>query len=96
MGYLDWLKQFGRISKDPDSAVSATCLSCGEGPLRIQFVADAETRVGYAAMWCEACMQGIHVSRARVPAQVSFLTFEQAADGALPDFLAIEPASEES
>jgi hypothetical protein len=36
------------------------CPECGERSIQYIFVGDLETRVGYLAIWCTACNQGLH------------------------------------
>lgn len=43
-----------------------------------QYVGDCETRIGYLDIWCNSCMNGIHISKVRAPELVDLMAFEDA------------------
>ena len=89
--HLTWLKVFGAIAKGSQSLEHATCPRCHAPELRAQFVASPTDLIGYAAMWCQNCLHGIWVSRAKVPDGWGYETFEDAEGGLIPSFIRIEP-----
>ena len=44
------------------------CPACGLATLRLRYVVDPATRIGYALVWCESCKKGFHISRLKAPA----------------------------
>ncbi|MFF5316533.1 hypothetical protein [Micromonospora chalcea] len=42
--------------------------------LRMVFTTPPSAGYGYASFWCDTCLEGIHVSRAPVPAGVTALS----------------------
>ncbi len=66
------------------------CPLCGRGFVRIQYVADPDTRIGYCAVWCTSCLKGMNISRAKVPSGYPYLPFSATADvlnKAIPNFV---------
>lgn len=54
------------------------CPSCGLHNLQLSYVAQPATRVGYACLWCNTCLQGIWLSRVKVPLGVEFTSLDEA------------------
>ncbi|MDX2699060.1 hypothetical protein PV416_42535 [Streptomyces ipomoeae] len=61
-----WLKALSRFNTG-DKENTEPCPNCGRSQLRVQYLANMESRVGYALFWCDACLHGISVSRVQVP-----------------------------
>ena len=49
---------------------------CGQNSVDMQYVGDAETRVGYLDVWCSSCLHGIHISTVKVPLSTNMLDFD--------------------
>lgn len=86
--YLQWLKAFTRATDGED----ATCPEYDHGSLQYQYVAEPDTRAGFAAAWCGACSRGIYISRTIVPDGQSFVTFDEleANPELIPDFTRVD------
>jgi hypothetical protein len=66
--WLDtYMKLYDALPDDalPDDA-QVPCPNCGQRRLRLVFTGRGD--VGYASMWCDACLWGIAVSRVSIPA----------------------------
>lgn len=74
---MDWILASKNIATQSSDA---TCPHCGNLGLRYQFIGDSETRLGYAFIWCQNCLHGIHVSRAQIPAGVIALPLDVSSD----------------
>ncbi|MBB3095955.1 hypothetical protein FHR83_003625 [Actinoplanes campanulatus] len=64
---------------------AAPCPMCGKGNLRLRYVADPMSRVGYLDAWCDNCFKGVHVSRASVPDGMRFTPFGDCGEGDVPN-----------
>jgi hypothetical protein len=74
--FRDWLLQYSKISSSELAKSDCLCPECGARAIDFQYVGDVATRVGYFAMWCNSCLRGIHISRARAPENESMLSFK--------------------
>lgn len=70
--YMKWIKASFKIKEDPDNCICPQCSNIG---LRIQYIGDLDKRTGYALVWCDNCLHGIHISRTFIPADVHALPF---------------------
>ncbi|OCL26014.1 hypothetical protein U472_08295 [Orenia metallireducens] len=52
------------------------CPECGANHIKYQYVGDEKTRIGYLAIWCANCLQGINISRVRVPENENLVSFD--------------------
>ena len=66
--FEQWLETFDEVYRAMPDAPDLACPNCGQRALRLVFTARPGADVGYAAFWCEHCGEGIHISRAAVPA----------------------------
>lgn len=69
---MKWIKASSNIKEDPDMCL---CPQCGHSGLRIQYIGDLDKRIGYALVWRDNCLHGIHISRTFIPADVHALPF---------------------
>ena len=74
---MTWIKASSNIKDDPRNCI---CPQCSHSGLRIQYIGDLDTRVGYALVWCDNCLHGIHISRTLIPADVHALPFSVSAE----------------
>jgi hypothetical protein len=49
------------------------CPTCNKATIDFQYVGDPTKKVGYLDIWCSSCLNGIHISRVRIPDNVSLL-----------------------
>lgn len=66
------------------------CPLCGLGSIQFRYIAHEESRMGYCYAWCSACLNGVHVSRAKVPAGIHFTDFDNADTEVVPEFIHLE------
>jgi hypothetical protein len=66
--FEDWLETFDEVYRAMPGGGSVACPNCGHRELRLVFTVRPGSDVGYAAFWCDNCLEGIHISRAVVPA----------------------------
>lgn len=62
-----WLKALSRLNVGADKEAAEPCPNCGRNQIRTRYIANPESRVGYALIWCDACLHGVSVSRVRAP-----------------------------
>ncbi len=68
-----WMDAYQEILADPGARPG--CPSHGDGTVHVAFTGDLETRLGYATVWCDACHEGIAISRGYAPAGLPLLPF---------------------
>jgi predicted RNA-binding Zn-ribbon protein involved in translation (DUF1610 family) len=56
------------------------CPECGEKGIQYKFAGELETRIGFLAIWCVSCNQGIHISRTNIPEYEEMLPFNKASN----------------
>ncbi|PWU43339.1 hypothetical protein DLJ46_31905 [Micromonospora globispora] len=66
----EWLDAYDIVYQALPGTADASCPNCGHKTLRLVFVGPPGRDVGYAAFWCDTCLEGIHISRAPIPAGV--------------------------
>ncbi len=67
------------------------CPSCRNGNVSFQYVGDIDSRIGYLDIWCDSCNHGIHLSRVKVPNNISMLSFYDNVSDVIPNFKQIYP-----
>jgi len=63
----EWLVAFDQVYRSLPDIEEVACPNCAHPTLRLVFTARPGADVGYAAFWCDNCLQGIHLSRTVVP-----------------------------
>jgi hypothetical protein len=93
-----WFAAFENVYADPSRISEEMCPSCGTTDLRIAFTGDEETRIGYASLWCQTCLDGIFTSRLHIPPGVDVVPFGLPAEERaklVPNFHVIAPSPTE-
>jgi hypothetical protein len=73
-----WLDAAKAIASGIDDSALPLCPACAQRAVDYLYVGDPATRIGFLVIWCHACLRGVHISRTRTPANVHFMTFEDA------------------
>ncbi|MCO5998656.1 hypothetical protein [Actinoallomurus rhizosphaericola] len=82
-----WLRTLAKVRAGPGDAVTGSCPNCACDRLHARYIADRESRLGYTLLWCDACLQGISVSRAKAPEDMPIWPLEDPASTVgVPDF----------
>ena len=84
-----WVAVFVAITKPPADPKRAACPNCGNFAMHFAYLADARSRVGLCALWCERCRHGHTLSRVRVPDGIDFVPLDAPDDvvrNAIPTF----------
>ena len=63
----DWQIAFSAAYEAVPEDPHTPCPHCGNETLRLVFTGDRDRGVGYAAFWCDTCLQGIGISRVAIP-----------------------------
>lgn len=95
--YEAWEKTYGDYYEALPGRAEARCPNCGHRTLRLEFVASADERTGWAAFWCDTCKFGITTSRTHVPAGVPFHligTPWSELGRFIPDFVMVQPSED--
>ncbi|GGM06656.1 MULTISPECIES: hypothetical protein [Micromonospora] len=64
----DWLEAYDHVYRTSPGSSDLPCPNCGRSTLRLVFTGPPDMDVGYASFWCDTCLEGIHISRAVIPA----------------------------
>ncbi|MGC4892916.1 hypothetical protein [Micromonospora sp. DT31] len=70
----DWLDAYEVVYRALPTESDHQCPNCGHRTLRMVFTGPPGAGYGYVSFWCDTCLEGIHVSRAPVPAGVRALS----------------------
>lgn len=62
------------------------CPSCGEHRAKYLYIGDEKTRIGYFQIWCNKCLKGIYISRAKASADARFVSFDHDLNGTIPKY----------
>jgi len=71
----EWLELAANIAKAPPAHGRLFCPHCGKAEVDFQYVGDLKDRIGSLDVWCNACLKGVHISRAAAPAFAEMLPF---------------------
>lgn len=94
MAFENWVDAFAEIVDALPADAGLACPNCGERSLRLQYVGDLVTRLGYAALWCDACRHGVTLSRVKAPDSASVLSFDsdpETLKEAIPRYHEVDP-----
>jgi len=72
MIFQKWLK----IIKDFKNISDMECPHCNKKSLDYLYIGDEETKIGYLQAWCNNCLNGIHISRVKIPDGAKMLPFD--------------------
>jgi hypothetical protein len=72
---VTWIRTYSQVL---DGAIPQ-CPSCRSSRVKLVLIANGETRMGFGFIWCEHCLEGMHISRLQVPLGASFIPIDQAA-----------------
>ncbi|MDR6226825.1 hypothetical protein [Desmospora profundinema] len=91
MSRNEWYKLIGEIHDNLPDVPSLQCPHCGQKKVDFQYMGDPKTRIGFLVIWCNACLHGIHISRAIAPEQAKMLSFDDKEEfkKRVPDFTQI-------
>ena len=91
-GFDEWLAAFDEVYRTLPADEKTACPNCGHRTLRLVFTAKPDADVGYAAFWCDTCLQGVHISRSAIPVGAvvrdSSLPIEDR-QPSIPDYVAV-------
>lgn len=65
--FQQWVRIAAYIPDYVDNLSELLCPSCKQSRLDYIYCGDEESRVGYGLFWCNACQNGIHISRLLIP-----------------------------
>jgi hypothetical protein len=94
MMFKNWLEAFIKLHGQLPDKAGIACPSCGSLSIDYQYVGDANSRVGYLALWCDKCLTGIQLSRVEAPQSVELMPFDSPDDvlqKRIPNFRQIVP-----
>uniref|UniRef100_A0A4Y8Q5H5 Uncharacterized protein n=2 Tax=Paenibacillus athensensis TaxID=1967502 RepID=A0A4Y8Q5H5_9BACL len=63
------------FSGNADSNHIHRCPECESEKIDFQYVGEPGSRIGFLSIWYENCLNGIHISRARVPESAKLFVF---------------------
>ncbi|MEU2666818.1 hypothetical protein [Micromonospora sp. NPDC007220] len=65
--FEQWLDAYEIVYRALPAASDQPCPNCRRQALRLVFTGPPGSGYGYASFWCDACLEGIHLSRVPVP-----------------------------
>jgi hypothetical protein len=85
-----WLKSLA-AARESGETNRISCPNCGRSELKIRYIVDSESRIGYALFWCEACLHGVTVSRVRAPEGIlTYALDDPTSTEGVPEFIHLE------
>lgn len=90
-----WVRAFKDARGSPHPDLLPPCPNCGRFDLRLEYVADVESRIGFAALWSPYCGHGVTFRRVYVPDGAEFLPLDAEAavlTSRIPTFHEVQPA----
>jgi hypothetical protein len=91
--FKQWLKLSAVVQETVPDVPKINCTSCSSSNISFEYIGDSEKRQGYLLLWCNNCLEGIHISRIQIPEMANVVPFkgpdEQIAH--IPNFTKITP-----
>ena len=78
--YKIWLVTAANVSKNFKDIQEINCPTCARKTLDYLYIGDKKTRIGYLQVWCHHCLNGIHVSRVKIPEGAKMLSYDTEED----------------
>ncbi|MEU4564330.1 hypothetical protein AB0F72_38610 [Actinoplanes sp. NPDC023936] len=75
-----WFDAFTKIRDAWPTRLDVRCPDGDQGHLHITYTGSAESRVGFATMWCDVGRDGIFLPRVGIPEGAEMLSFEMTAE----------------
>jgi len=88
-----WMSAYARAAENPAEPPDSPCPGCGRIGLRPVYTS-GDHLLGYASMWCPACMTGIATCRTAIPADAARLPWNMSGQeraALVADFLMVLP-----
>lgn len=85
-----WQKVIFQILDNLQQADSIKCPNCGKCGIDYTYVGDETDRTGYLLIWCNKCLKGTYVSRAKAPENAKFINFDDKSKSAVPEYEFVE------
>jgi hypothetical protein len=77
------------------SGVRIVCPHCGSSEVAYRFVGGGPARLGYGAVWCNTCLNGVWLSRLAIPEAVPMVSIEADPTSIdIPQFRQVTPLDE--
>ncbi|MDG4800991.1 hypothetical protein [Micromonospora sp. WMMD980] len=69
--FEEWLDAYEIFYRTLPTRPELPCPNCGHQTLSMVFTGPPGAGYGYVSFWCDTCLEGIHLSRAPIPAGVT-------------------------
>lgn len=91
--FKQWLKLSAIVQETVPDVPKINCPNCNSTNISFEYIGDREKRQGYFLIWCNNCLEGIHISRIQIPEKAKVIPLrgpdEQIAH--IPNFTKITP-----
>lgn len=74
MPYSDWLKIYIDLIENNE----AVCPNCNSNQINVKLAGDSKNMMGFGVVWCQKCLNGIRLSRIKIPENISFTPIDKA------------------
>jgi len=75
--YKKWIKLIPDLTDNPEQIELLVCPNCMERKVDYLYIVRGKDRMGYLQIWCNSCLTGIYVSRAKAPEKAKVIDFKQ-------------------
>ncbi|MCM3702074.1 hypothetical protein [Paenibacillus macerans] len=91
--FKQWLQLAAVIKETIPSVPELNCPHCGSQNVSFEYIGDVQRREGYFLMWCNNCLEGIHISRIEIPEKAKIIPFGAPAEqiSHIPNFTKVTP-----
>lgn len=90
--FKQWLTLSAVIHENVPRLPTISCPGCSSSHIKFEYIGDIEKRQGYFLLWCEDCLEGIHISRINIPDKAKVIPFNASHEQIvhIPNFKRIE------
>lgn len=91
--YKEWLSIAEKIREATPNSLKLNCPNCNSCKIGYEFIGDDQEKVGYFLIWCNDCLEGVHISRIKIPERAKIIPFEASSEliSHIPNFKKVSP-----
>ncbi|MBU5353310.1 hypothetical protein ACN9MH_04820 [Paenibacillus silvae] len=91
--FKKWLQLAETVKETVPNRPLLNCPNCNSNNIAYEFIGDSQKREGYFLIWCNNCLEGVHISRINIPELAKMIPFGSPSEltSHIPNFTKINP-----
>lgn len=91
--FKKWLQLAETVKETTPNCPLLNCPNCNSNNIAYEFIGDSRKREGYFLIWCNNCLEGLHISRIDIPELAKMIPFGSPSEltSHIPNFKKVNP-----